>query len=195
MLKLEIPEQKLDGKMELATVVSDLMPAGKPDFLQVVKYPKIVDLVKDYGRGKMQKILFLMVKDFCSSTNVVRNMNEEQMIEAAAMLIDEADNFRLEDYTMFFSMAKRGMLIKIYDRINLQIISDMLDEYWIRRRIAACKMEDAEISNLDSIGTSMKLFDDVNPQDVKLLRAGESLVGAIGDLKNRFKEWKDDECK
>jgi hypothetical protein len=43
--------------------------------------------------------------DFCSSINVLRNMNEDQMIEAAAMLIAECGNFRLEDYVMMFSMG------------------------------------------------------------------------------------------
>src|SRR4051794_15249111 len=91
MLKTEVADLKLNAKIELSSVVSHLMPVGKPQFLDVVKYPKITDLVKDHGRAKMHKVIFLMVKDFCSSMNVVRNMNDDQMIEAAGMLIDEAD--------------------------------------------------------------------------------------------------------
>jgi len=191
LLKLEVPESKFDAKIELSQCVSGLMPAGKPEFLELVKYPKIVDLVKEHGRGKILKVLFLMVKDFCSSMNVVRNMNEDQMIETASMLIDEADNFRLEDYTMFFTMAKRGMLGKIYDRIDGQVISEFLDEYWLRRRDAAYHDTDSESKHLDSIGSTMRLIDQMNPQDAKLIEMTDGLAGTIGDLKNRFQEWRE----
>lgn len=90
-----------------------------------------------------------MVKDLSSSINVVRNMNEDQMIEAAAMLLDECDNFRLEDYQMMFAMAKRGTLVRILDRLDINIISQMMDEYYTRRRMAGERYyEDNEADRL-----------------------------------------------
>src|SRR4051794_36752898 len=107
VIEMELPQTKADAKMDFITLVSDLMPGGKPTYLEVIKYPMIKILVVELGKKRIVKVLLLLIKDFCNSVNVVRNMNEDQMIEAAAMLMDECDNFRLEDYAMMFSMAKR----------------------------------------------------------------------------------------
>lgn len=173
--------------MELVAMSSDLMPAGKPEFLSVIKYPKITDLVAEHGKKTMLKVLFLLVKDFCSSMNVVRNMNEDQMIEVASMLIDEADNFRLEDYTMFFAMAKRGMLGKIMDRIDSELISNMLDEYWLKRKNAAIEQQDQEVKQMESELPQDRISDN---QDSKFITAADGVIGAMGYLKQKFKEWK-----
>lgn len=127
IIKLEV--NKLEAKMELMDFSSQLMPDGKPNFLAIVSYPMIRSLVQEQSRKTMHKVIFLLIKDFCASMNVVRNMNEDQMIEAAGMLIDECGNFRLEDYVMMFQMAKRGQLFDIHDRVDLQVITRMLDRY------------------------------------------------------------------
>ena len=151
--------------MELILVSNELMPGGSADFEGVIKYPKISKMVEEIGKKKMLAILVLLVKDFCSSVNVVRNMNEDQMIEAAAMLLEECDNFRLEDYFMMFSMAKKGKFkseVKIWDRMDIQIISEILDEYWKVRKTAGKAIMQKEQEVLDNIS-----FD--NPQDRKQL--------------------------
>lgn len=178
--------------MELLSMSSGLMPAGKPTYLEVIKFPMIKNLIDEYGSKTMMKVLFLQVKDFCSSMNVVRNMNEDQMIESAAMLIDECGNFRIEDYVMMFQMAKRGDLVKIMDRIDINVITQMLDVYWEKRRDAAINNQDNEEKIINGYGPTGKSGDDIHPEDTKLIRSADSLAGAMGDLKNRFKEWKDE---
>lgn len=129
----------INAKMQLVGKTKELMPDGVPSFLEIVKYPTIKQLTKQIGDLPMTKVLLLLVKDFCNSLNVVRNMNENQMIEVASMLLDECDNFRLEDYYMMFTMAKRGRLGKIYDRVDIQVFSSMMDEYYRLRREAGEK--------------------------------------------------------
>lgn len=181
--------------MELLAMAGDLMPEGKPTFLEVVKYPMIKKLVDDLGKKTMMKVLFLLVKDFCSSMNVVRNMNEDQMIESAAMLLDECDNFRMEDYVMMFQMAKRGQLVKVMDRIDINVITLMLDAYWEKRRDTALVQQEKEEKELNGYGSVNKIVDDLHPEDAKLTRATDGLAGAMGELKNQYKEWKEDEPK
>lgn len=147
---------KIQAKMDLLEMFSELMPEGRPNFLGVVKYAPIRELIKQRSKKEMLVILSLLVKDFCASMNVVRNMNEEQMIEAAALLLDECSNFRLEDYVMMFQLAKRGELVKIYDRIDLQIITAMMDEYWKKRKEAGEKGLDEESKHLDSLGNPQR---------------------------------------
>src|SRR4051794_22690215 len=89
LINLDIPEKKSDAKMEFLNLTSNLMPAGKANYLDVIKYPMIRSLIADVGKKAILKVIYLLVRDFCSSINVIRNMNEDQMIEAATMLIDE----------------------------------------------------------------------------------------------------------
>lgn len=140
-----IAEMGKGDKLGYLAVISDLMPKGQPNYLEVVKYPKVEDLITSHGKPEVMLLISIIVRDFCASMNVVRNMNEDQILEAACMLMDECDNFRLEDYAMMFAMAKRGGLIKIRDRIDLEVISEIWDAYWIKRHQVAIQQEEAEI--------------------------------------------------
>lgn len=184
LVKLEVEHTRSDAKMELVSIAGELMPAGKPQFLEVIKYPMIKSLIDEHGKKTMVKVIFLLVKDFCTSLNVVRNMNEDQMIEAAAMLLDECDNFRLEDYTMMFTMAKRGELVKIYDRIDIQVITDIIDVYWEKRKNAAASVQEEQMKRLDSIGSTNRMLETMNPIDAKMITATDGLAAALEQLKS-----------
>ena len=176
---LEIATDKAGAKMELISITNGLMPAGLPDFLGMIKYPRIVDMIPEHGKPNLIKLVFLLIKDFCGSVNVVRNMNEDQMIEAASILIEEAGNFRIEDYTMMFAMGKRGDLVKIMDRIDISVISAMADEYFSRRRDAADNLRDGYTNRLDNIGTSNRAIDSINPEDRKLIEKFDDIAAEM----------------
>lgn len=142
-LESQDEDKKRDAKMELIIMTSALMPHGKPALLEMRNYPQIAALAAEHGRKSLLKVIFLIIQNFCSSVNVVRNMSEDQMIEAAAMMLDECGNFRLEDYQLMFAMAKRGQLVRIMDRIDISLISQMMDEYWrVRNAAGRAKEED-----------------------------------------------------
>jgi hypothetical protein len=177
----------MEAKMDFMVLASELMPQGKPQFLSVIKYPKIQQLIQSKGKKIMLALAVTLVKDFCDSLNVVRNMNQSQMLEAANMLLDECDNFRLEDYVMMFQMAKRGELADIRDRIDLQLIADMLDTYWLKRKEAGEKQAIEEEKQLNFLG---------NPQhtnapamvwdDKKGYLAVQTTPQKLGSLMNAF---------
>jgi len=186
---MDFPETKSEAKMEFVGLVVDLMPAGIPAFLSMIRFPMIRDLVNEHGKKTMLKVIFLLIRDFCSNINVVRNMNQDQMIEAAALLIDECGNFRLQDYTMMFSMAKRGQLVKIMDRIDISVITQLMDEYWKMRNRAAEKLLEKEC--LERLGPSARLIDSVHPLDAKLSKSVNNLAITFSDLKSKLMEWKE----
>lgn len=177
-----------NAKMELITTVMDLMPEGKPKFLEVIKYPKIADIVKVEGRKNTLFIISLIVRNFCSSINVVRNMNEDQIIETAAMLLNECDNFRLEDYIMMFEMAKTGKLVKIMDRIDMQVVSSIMDEYYIIRRREGKKAQEEEHERLESLGNTTKQIDKEHPIDAKMIAGVEKLSASIEELRMKMRD-------
>lgn len=182
------PATRQANKLELIHITNELMPSGKPAFLEMVRYPKVSALVQEMGEPIVLLILSTMVRDFCGSVNVSRNMNEDQMLEAAAMLLNECGNFRLEDYTVMFAMAKKGQLVKFYERIDLEVITAILDAYWEKRQEAGRKAQEEEDQSLEGLGPVGRSVDDMHPQDAKLMSIGDGIAGALHEMKDRLRE-------
>lgn len=120
----------------LTELASELMPKGEPNFKAIAQYTPIQKML-DLGlasRTDLREILTILVMNFSESLNVVRNLNATQAVEIVEMLIeecgDEKSGFRVEDYFLMFQLAKRGEIGDIRDRIDIQLISKLLDEYW-----------------------------------------------------------------
>jgi hypothetical protein len=188
------------AKMGMIQIAMDLMPGGKPAFLDVIKYPTIKKLIEEMGEPSVLLMLSVMVRDFCGSLNVSRNMNEDQILEAAMILLKECGNFRLEDYTMMFAMAKRGELIpNFYERIDVLTITTLLDLYWAKRHDAARQMEAAEEGTAaTALGPSLHMADIPNPSeitrrdkdgnDVKLSDYFSGMTATLSQLREGLKD-------
>lgn len=146
---MSVPDLRQDAKLELMSITSELMPKGAPNLLGVVKYPPIERLRQEIGETGALLLILTLVKDLCSSLNVVRNMNEDQMLETASMLLDECGNFRLEDYVMMFSLIKRGQLVKVYDRIDTGLVGEAMNEYWFMRNQAGRRAQENEVNHYE----------------------------------------------
>lgn len=140
---------KKEGKMELISITSELMPKGVPNLTGVIKYPTIKRLGQEIGKKGTLLMILALVRDYCNSINVVRNMNQDQMLETASMLLDECDNFRLEDYVIMFSMAKRGEFVKVYDHVDINLVSEIMDGYWLIRNEAGKRAHDEEFKDYE----------------------------------------------
>lgn len=153
LMELALPEVEpgqshMRAKMEILRINKILLPSGKANFPAVVRYPKIADLVTQIGEDKMLLMISEIVRLFCASMNVSRNMNADQIVEASAMLLDECGNFRLEDYVIMFQMAKRGDLkIDFYERIDIETVSRIVDAFWRLRHEAGNAIRDADTLN------------------------------------------------
>lgn len=125
---------------------TELMPGGKPDIRLIMQHRPIIQIVRSEENGvkNMLKVLTALLFDFCNSLNVVRPMNDQQIIEAAAALLDECYNYRIEDYVCMFTMAKRGRLVKIMDRMDITIILEISKAYWAHREVEIERIEDEE---------------------------------------------------
>lgn len=168
------------------------MPEGKPDFPSIRNYKTISQLIAEEGKNKMLKAVMMLVRDFASGINVVRNINEDQAIEIAFMLINECGNFRLEDYAMMFDMAKKGQIGNIFDHLDIQVVSKILDQYWSVRQNVGRQEQEKEYSQLEGMGPSMRAIDDIHPDDARLQGSADGLAGAMGSLKQAFSTWKDE---
>lgn len=138
----------LRAKKWLALEVSDMMQQGMPACRKIIKRPPLYQLLKadttKDTRKEIHTTLYLLIKDFCNSVNVVRNMDDYQMVDAATFLLDECYDYRLEDYAIMFTMAKRGNLVNILDRIDIQVIGEISKAYWAVRDVQIERIEQEE---------------------------------------------------
>lgn len=171
--------EKMLAKMELISITSELMPKGAPNLTGVIKYPSIERLGQELGKKVPLLMIFTLVRDFCDSINVVRNMNEAQMMETSSMLLDECDNFRMEDYVMMFSMAKRGNLVKIFDRVDIDLVGGIMDRYWEMRNESGKRVQQQQYQEYED---KLKQIER-NPNKLSL----EEEVGKI-DVMDKLKE-------
>jgi hypothetical protein len=170
--------RKSNAKMNYMAIVNEIMPGGQPDYLGMIRFPKITDLVQEQGQAVILLVLSVMVRDFCATLNVVRNMNDDQIVEVAAMMLVECGTFRMEDYATFFAMAKKGQLGQIRDRIDMQVITELLDQYFARRRDAAIELQEREIERQEAQLPVQRVPS--NPMDDKFMSVG----GALSEMRS-----------
>lgn len=178
----------------LMEMVGEMMPAGQPAFIWARYHPSIPQLVAECGKATIMKAVFMLIKDFSQSINVVRNLSEDQMIEIAHQLVAEAGSFRLEDYAMMFALAKRGKLVKIMDRLDMEVISKMVDEYDRQSGAAGQQARDADFQATEDLGPSSRASDGKSRMEI----VGEKMDGlaeAMRYLRGEYLEYREETDK
>lgn len=110
-------------------------------------------------------------------------MTEEQMIEATGMLIDESDNFRIEDYVMMFALGKRGQLVKIRDRIDISLIGEMLDLYHEKRTLAGRRIQEEEFVKKENQWNQKQVPDPESEEEMEMSERFGRLAGIMSAWK------------
>lgn len=186
---LESETSRLDAKMELSRLNSVLVPNGVPNYLLTVKFKPIGQQVEKYGKQTIVKSLFLMIKDFCGTFNVVRNMSDDQMIDCALMLLDMhiESNYRIEDFTQFFQVAKAGKYGKVYDHVDTPVIMEMLDRFHEER----CKAgNDAMDEIFNETDKNFEKYFERNKQNEEM-KALTIFAGGLSAARNTLKNNED----
>lgn len=137
--------EKTKAKLELSELISVSMPKGEPDWLALRYNIPVATLVAEHGKKEITMVLICLLRDFCDSFNVVRNMTEDQIIDAATMLRDECGDYRMEDYAIMLTMAKRNSLgVKILDRLDISTIGQIRAAYDAFRREGIVELAERE---------------------------------------------------
>lgn len=157
------------AKSELMVLTREVMPAGEPAFPEIRRRAPMVKLIDCYGPATMHKVLMMLIRDLCQSINVVRPMTTAQISEAAGFLLDECGDFRLEDFVVMFTMAKRGRLAingdkGFMDRVDIETIGKVMDAYYEIRRDAGYAAQEAEMRKAEEewrMGTRGVMHDQI----------------------------------
>jgi len=173
-----------------------VMPGGKPDMKAVKGYPSIVKLVENFGQPTLIKAIFLLIQNYCASVNVVRNMDVNQMTDAAIFLLEECESCRLEDYYIMFQMAKRGQLKindgkGIMDRIDITIITQIHSGYLNFRAEEGIRLREERDNELrmERLNSTQKLIGGEEPKIIELPEG--YLENELAKIKNADKAKRD----
>ena len=139
--------------IQLSLLNREIIPKGQPNFKILTQFPSIKKLCEQHGEAALMKIISVLIKDYCESVNVVRNMSGPQILDAASFLLDECDTCRLEDYQIMFFMAKRGHFKindgkGIMDRLDITIITQIFNAYMNIRAEEGIKLRDERENEL-----------------------------------------------
>lgn len=111
--------------------------------------------VDSMGMGHTIALVAIMIKNFCASFNVSKNMTQSQIEDYAAdLVLDYYKNdhtpipWRVEEYAIFFDRAAKGEFKQkngnsfIFDHIDRDVIENMFSVYMPERTAARWKIED-----------------------------------------------------
>lgn len=166
-------------------VADDLYNAdGNPNFLLHFKRPSIEFLRARMEEKQLMKVLYLVVSDFCRSINVAQNMNEDQVLEACYWLLTDSRSFWIEDYILMFDLVKKGKLVKIYNRIDRFVISEIREAYWQLRHDT---MHQRYLDWYNKVSPEGRDSDYSRSDERKMDSGLNKLSGIINDMKNKMK--------
>ena len=93
--------------------------------------PKMSELVKYRGRGYAKVILMILVSNLNDLMNSTGGMNENQLKEAAKLVLEDYYFFSVSDFRLCFKNGLKGKYGKIYGKLSLQIIFEWLRAFHV----------------------------------------------------------------
>lgn len=181
---------KSGGKGILAVTrnhCEDLKINGDINFKAVLSIPskdRMPGLVQIYGFKSVHVIVTALVRSFSDSYNLVRPMDNSQIVDCAATIVNSAieDYLSIEDLVLFFDNAKRGIYGRVLDHMDEPLILEMLETYRQIRHTNYIKIKDSEHSQLKGMGTAER------QQNDELAAKFYDLVGRIGYMRQELKD-------
>lgn len=162
----------------------------------IVRYDKVLSIATTEripamvatrdGRFQVLTALTAAIKSAMSNINVRVGLNEEQMVDLADKVIDEAheDNLAIEDVLLFLGKFITGEYGKINDRMDMTIFFERFEMYRQTRYEELLKVRDEQNINFKSAGR------DTNYK--RMERDANIDPSTFFDLMQTYNEGKDD---
>jgi hypothetical protein len=145
------------------------------------------------------KALSMLITQLRQSLNVGKNLDTLQVYECAALLAEKYWYLRLEEFLYVFKQAKLGKYGKVYDRLDVQVISEWLHLYDTTERLAELErkwqlqqmteadilLPDEEVQRCYQKWKSGEKLDSQLWEEERLREAGEERRKEVGFLKFR----------
>lgn len=116
-----------DSSIRIGMAIADI--STNTTYESALAAPKLNALRKSLGAEELEKLVVVVIKQFCDSVNVSNTMNALQIIECAKVYIMTFPNNSVKDLIMCLGNAKKGDYGQIYNRVDQQVIFDFLGKY------------------------------------------------------------------
>lgn len=116
------------------------------------------------GRERVFYVLVASLTSALQNLNLRYGLNEDQVIELADQIIDQAheDNLSLEDVLLFLQQLITGKAGKIYDRLDVPTFFELFETYREDRHQALKEYRYEEQVNHKSLGPTERSSEDVD---------------------------------
>jgi len=118
-----IVKENNDTFLDLAMLQSKLTPA------KAIAESQPLAIFKKGREREVSKGITNLIWAIQRSLNLSQKMDDTQSMEAAISIADEFSDLTLEEIILCFKEAKMGKYGKVYNRIDVQIISEWLQQY------------------------------------------------------------------
>lgn len=177
-----------DQPMQLLGAVRKYYSRGVIDFEKVLSidaFARVPNLTHVYGFEMIHKLVAVLLTQFNNSMNLIRPLTGEQVVEISEALVmtAEEDQLSMEDLVLFFKGAREGKYGKIYDRLDQQMVFQILEEYRQQRHEAYRRSEEARHLQFKGIGETER----TNEPDM-ISEHLSKLGNRIAVLKDNLKE-------
>ncbi len=94
-----------------------------------------LSVLEKQDKKVLLKALSALITQLRQSLNVGKNLDTLQVYECASLLMEKYWYFRLEEFVYVFKQVKLGKYGKVYDRLDVQVISEWLHLYDTTERL------------------------------------------------------------
>jgi hypothetical protein len=133
--------------------------------LEIPSHERITALVSlPDGRRTVSAALAASINSALTSMNTRLSMNEEQILDLADEIIDQAaeDNLGLEDVLLFLQMMITGKTGKNYDRMDIPTFFEHFEVYRQERHEALLRKREEENVNFKCAGDNRRTSEELN---------------------------------
>lgn len=141
--------------------------------LQIPSSERIAALTQtDAGYEQVYTVLVLNLQQALAGLNVKRGINEDQLLELADMVIEEAkeDNLSMEDVMLFLQQLVTGKSGKIYDRLDIPVFFELFEVYRQERHLALQYIQYETDCHYKALGDTTRTSDGLADNDTNTRR-------------------------
>lgn len=99
--------------------------------------PTMVAICNEAGEAWARALMVKLINNFVSFYSTNNTMNDYQIADTVDLVIEEYPHYKLDDYKLFFKMAKKGYFGQIFGRIDGEVILTWLKKYDEQRSLEA----------------------------------------------------------
>ena len=99
--------------------------------------PTMIAICNEAGEAWARALMVKLVSNFAEFYSTNNTMSDYQIADTVDLMLEEYPHYKLDDYKLFFKMAKKGYFGQIFGRIDGEVVLSWLKKYDEQRCIEA----------------------------------------------------------